>query len=58
MKLSAPKNTTWMVALIAGTLGVLLHYRIVHFAPLAPFAVFLIVGAWVLLVLATFLKGL
>jgi hypothetical protein len=58
MKLSAPKNVTWIVSVVAGSLGVLLNYRIVHFAPLAPFAVFLIVGAWVLLVLATFLKGL
>jgi hypothetical protein len=58
MKLSAPKSATWLVSVIAGTVGVLLHYRIAHFAPLAPYSVFLIVGAWVLLVLATFLSGL
>ncbi len=58
MRLSAPKNATWLVALIAGSIGVLLHYRVVHFSLLAPYAVFLIVGAWALLVLATWLKGL
>jgi hypothetical protein len=58
MKLSAPKNPTWIIALVAGAAGVLVHYRMVHFAPLAPYAVFLIVGAWLLLIIATFIKGL
>jgi hypothetical protein len=58
MKLSAPKNVTWIVAVVGGAAGILLHYRVVHLAPLAPYAVFFIAGAWLLLVLATFLKGL
>jgi hypothetical protein len=47
-----------MVALIAGAVGILVHYRVVHFAPLAPYAVFLIVAAWLLLLVATFVKGI
>ena len=58
MRLSAPKNVTWIVALVAGAAGVLLHYRVVHFAPLVPLAVLLIIGAWLLLVLGNLLRGL
>ena len=58
MKLSAPKQGTWLVALIAGGLGVLGAYHIIHIAFLAPYSVFLIAGAWALLVIATFVKGL
>jgi len=58
MKLSAPKQGTWIVALIAGALGVSLHYRVVHLPVLAPYSTFLIIGAWALLILATLLNGL
>ena len=58
MKLSAPKHVTWWVAVIAGGVGVLDHYRIVHMPIVGSYSTFLIVGAWALLVLATSLKGL
>jgi hypothetical protein len=58
MKLSAPKKGTWFVALIAGALGVVAHYRVIHVAALAPFAILLLVAAWALLLVATFVKGL
>jgi hypothetical protein len=58
MKLSAPKHVTWWVALAAGGVGVLEHYRIVHLPIVGPYSTFLIVGAWALLIFATALKGL
>jgi len=58
MKLSAPKQTTWLIALIAGALGVLVHYGIVHIALVAPYAVVLVVASWALLVVACFASGL
>ena len=35
MKLSAPKHVTWIIALVAGGLGVVSHYHIVGIGPLA-----------------------
>lgn len=58
MKLSAPKQLTWLVALVAGALGVIAHYRIVQVPVVGPYAIVLLVGAWALLMLATFVKGL
>ena len=58
MKLSVPKNVTWWIALIAGGVGVIEHYRVVHLPFVGPYSTFLIVGAWALLILGTVLKGL
>ncbi|MDB4967832.1 MAG: hypothetical protein JWN44_3521 [Myxococcales bacterium] len=58
MRLSAPKHITWWIALIAGGLGVIEQYRVVHLPVIGPYSMLLIIGAWALLILATFLKGL
>jgi hypothetical protein len=58
MKLSAPKHVTWWIALIAGGVGVLQHYRVVHLPFVGPYSSLLIVGAWALLILAGLLKAL
>ncbi len=58
MTLSAPKHVSWWIALIAGSVGVLEHYRIVHLPVIGPYSTLLIVGAWALLILATSLRGL
>ena len=58
MKLSAPRHVTWWIALIAGGVGVLEHYRVVHLPFVGPYSTFLIVGAWALLILGTLLRGL
>jgi hypothetical protein len=58
MKLSAPKHLTWWIALIAGGVGVLEHYRVVHLPFVGRYASLLIMGAWALLILAGLLKGL
>jgi hypothetical protein len=58
MKLSAPKRLTWWIALIAGGVGVLEHYRVVHLPFVGRYSTLLIVGAWALLILASILTGL
>ena len=58
MKLSAPKHVTWWIALIAGGVGVLEHYRVVHLPVVGRYASLLVAGAWALLILATLLKFL
>jgi len=58
MKLSAPKHVTWWIALIAGGVGMLEQYRVIHLPVVGTFSFFLVAGSWALLILATFLKGL
>jgi hypothetical protein len=58
MNLSAPRHVTWWIALIAGGVGVLEHYRVIHLPVVGPYSSFLVSGAWALLILATLLKGL
>jgi len=58
MKLSAPKFSTWLVAVIIGLVGFLQHFRVLHINELAPYAVHLLVAGFILLILATLLKKL
>ena len=58
MKLSAPKQVSWWIALIVGGVGVAEHYHVVHLPVIGPYSTFFIIGAWALLILATFLRGL
>ena len=54
MKLSAPKNATWLVAMLAGVVGIVGHLA----GFLGVFGFWLLVIGFALLVLATLLKGL
>jgi len=56
MKLSAPKVITWWIALIIGLLGILASLVTIPF--LSTYAFWLVVIAFLLLILATFLKDL
>jgi len=58
MKLSAPRHVTWWIALVAGGVGVLEHFRVLHLPFVGPYSTLMIVGAWALLILATLLKSL
>lgn len=58
MKLSAPKFSTWLVAVIIGGIGILQYFRVLHIDALAPYPFHLIVAGFALLVLATLLKKL
>ena len=56
MKLSAPKQVTWWIALVVGVIGILAH--LVTIPVLSGFAFWLVVVAFALLVVATFIKDL
>lgn len=56
MKLNAPKNTTWWIAVIAGVLGILGNLVTIPFV--SQYAFWLVAVGFVLLALATYLKDL
>ena len=56
MNLSAPKQITWLIALVIGVIGVLAY--LVTIPVLSGFAFWIVVVAWVLLLVATFVSGL
>jgi hypothetical protein len=58
MKLSAPKFSTWLISVIIGGVGALVHFRVLSIPALAPYTVHLLVAGFALLILATLLKKL
>jgi hypothetical protein len=56
MKLNAPQKITWWIALIVGMIGIVAH--LVTIPVLSGLAFWLVAVAFVLLILATYLKGL
>ena len=55
MRLSAPKKNTWWVAIVVGAVGIIAKF--VAIPVLSGFAFWLVVAAFVILALATYLKG-
>lgn len=56
MKLNAPKQIVWIIAVIVGVLGILGHFVVIPFV--SAYAFWFVVVGFVLLALATLLKGL
>jgi hypothetical protein len=56
MKLNAPKNVTWLVAVIFGVLGIL--GSLVQLPLVSDYSFLFVVIGFVLLALGTYLKGL
>ena len=56
MKLSAPTQMVWYIALVVGIVGVLAS--LVTIPVLSGFAFWLVVIAWLILVVGTAMKGL
>ena len=57
MKLTPPSVPSWLIAVIVGGLGILIHAGAVHVRlGVEPF--WLVAGGFILLVLATLLRGL
>jgi hypothetical protein len=56
MKLSAPKNVTWWIAVVLGVLGILGNFVSIPFV--SDYSFWLVVVGFVLLALATYLKDL
>ena len=60
MKLSAPKQMTWWIALIVGVVGIVLHLISLPVLAVVPFGLgfWLVAIAFVVLLVATYLPGL
>lgn len=59
MSLSAPKQTTWIIALILGVVGILATLALVAIPVITPaIAFWLVVAGWALLLIATVTPGL
>ena len=58
MRLNAPKNTTFIVAVIVGVLGILLEYGLVDIGGISEYSTLMIIFGFVLLALSTMLKDL
>ena len=56
MKLNAPKHLTWLIALIVGLVGVIASF--VPVPVVSGLSFWVVVVAWALLVVATYVKGL
>jgi hypothetical protein len=56
MRLSAPKQVTWIIALILGVLGVVGAFVVIPLV--STYAFWVVVAGLALLLLATLLKGL
>ncbi len=56
MKLSAPTVIVWWISLILGALGLLLYLKVFSIAVLNPYAIWLIVAGFALLLLATLFR--
>ena len=56
-RLSAPKMAVWLIALIVGMTGILMHLRAIHLR-LGIEDFWLVAGSLILLLLANLLRGL
>ncbi len=56
LKLSAPKEVVWIIALILGVVGILGAMGIV--AAFGAYAFWLVVAGWALLLIATIMRGM
>ncbi len=56
MRLSAPKMATWVVALVLGLLGILASLVVIP--GLSPIAFWLVVLAFIILLIATTVEGM
>jgi hypothetical protein len=56
-RLSAPKMAVWLIALIVGATGILMHLRVIHLQ-LGVEDFWLVAGSLILLLVANFVKGL
>lgn len=56
LRLSAPSEALWIIALILGIVGILAFMGVV--ATLGAYAFWLVVVAWAILLIATMMRGM
>jgi hypothetical protein len=57
VKTNAPSLVIWVISVILGVLGILLHFGIIKIATLTPYIFWLVAVAFILLALASILRG-
>ena len=57
MKLTAPAGATWLIAVILGVVGILLHQDVLHFR-LGFESFWLVTAAFILLAVGALFRGL
>jgi uncharacterized membrane protein YsdA (DUF1294 family) len=55
--LSAPTRAVWLISLVVGVIGILIHMRVIHLK-LGIEDFWLVAGSLILLLLANLMKGL
>ena len=58
MKLSAPKFSTWLIAIVLGGVSILQYFRVLSIPALAPYNYYLLAAGFALLALAALFKKL
>ena len=58
MRMNAPRWFTWLISLIIGVVGILVHQGVLKIALFAGYGFWLVVIGFTLLILATLFKGL
>jgi len=58
MKMNPPRVVTWLISLIIGVVGILLHLDVIKVSFLAGYDFWLVVVGFGLLIIATLFKGL
>jgi len=57
-QLNAPTRVVWIIALVLGLVGILVHLHVLTVPVLVPYAFWLVTIAFVLLLIATVARGL
>ena len=57
MRRSAPKVITWLIALVLGVGGILMHTGYISIPALTPYEFWVEVAAWGILALGTIMPG-
>jgi hypothetical protein len=57
LRLSAPHRAVWLIALVVGAIGILIHLRTIHLR-LGIEDFWLVAGSLILLLVATLMKGM
>ena len=56
LKLSAPSQIVWIIALILGVVGILATLAVIP--PISAFAFWLVAAGWALMLIATMMRGM
>jgi hypothetical protein len=56
MRFNAPSQALWIISVILGVLGIITHYRLIRIPSISAYSFELLVGGFVILVIATLVR--